>query len=125
LLLAASGAIAAAIGAAILIAPAGFLAGYNIRLTPDASLFSELRAAGGVVLGMGALMIVGVFVAGFARTGLTIATALYLSYGLSRVLGVATDGWPDQGLVVAGALELSIGAACLIALIRSGSFNRE
>ena len=118
-LLTVSGLIALVIGASILLAPAQFHATYGTVLGDDANLLSEIRAPGGALLVLGALMLVGVFVNSFAFTSVTIAAAVYLSYGLARIVSVALDGVPAGALLGALAIELAIGAASGITLIRS------
>ena len=63
-----SGAIAASIGASILLDPAGFHAGHDIVLGSDPSLLSEVRAPGGALMALGLLMLAGAFVRSLAPT---------------------------------------------------------
>lgn len=119
LLLVTSGLVAAGIGAAILVDPASFHASNGIVVAPDASLLSELRAPGGALLVLGAMMLVGAFRRAFAFASTSIAAAVYLAYGASRVLSFALDGLPATGLVGATAIELALGAACAVALVRA------
>ena len=118
LLLSVSGLIAFAIGASILLDPVGFHAGYGTDLGSEASLLSEVRAPGGALLVLGALMLVGVVARGFTHASTAIAAAVYLAYGLSRLVSLGLDGVPAQGLLVATGFELVLGAACVLALVR-------
>lgn len=117
-LLVLSSIVAVLIGTSILFAPASFHASNGIEFATDASTLSEVRAPGGALLALGALMLVGLFVKAFAVTSLSVAAAVYLAYGVSRVIGLAIDGIPADGLVVATLIELALGSSALIALIR-------
>ena len=113
-----SGLIAAAIGGAILVAPAAFHASNGIELAADPSLMSEVRAPGGALLGLGLLMLAGGFMASLARVSTAVAAAVYLSYGLARLVSVAVDGVPADGLLLAAGAELLIGAIALAFVAR-------
>ncbi len=104
-----SGAIAAAIGGMILIAPDVFYASYGIVLSNDPSALNETRASGGLLFALGALIIAGAFVSALTLTSSIVAVLVYLSYGLSRVVGFALDGWPNEGMVEAAVIEFAIG----------------
>ena len=118
-LVALSGLIALAIGASILIDPAGFHAAHDIELGSSASLMSEVRAPGGALLGLGLLMLVGAFQRALTFTAGILAAAVYLAYGVSRLLSVVLAGVPHEGLVGATAIELVLGGACAVALLHS------
>lgn len=124
-LLVASGLIAAGIGASILFAPAWFHASHGIELGADASLLSEVRAPGGALLVLGAMMLVGAFATSFTFASTAIAAAVYLAYGVSRLVSLGFDGVPDSGLVAAAVLELAIGAACGVVLLCSTRGGRS
>ncbi len=118
-LLGSSSLIALVIGASILFAPAWFHGFNGIELGADPSLLSEVRAPGGALMVLGALMGVSLFVPSFTQTSTLIAAAVYLAYGLSRLLSLGLDGMPSPGLLGATALELAIGVACVSALLRA------
>ncbi len=117
-LLALSAALAIAIGATILFAPADFHATNGIELAADANLLSEVRAPGAALAVLGLLMLVGVFVRAFALTSTSIAAAVFLAYGGGRLLSMGLDGLPGEGLVVATVIEIVVGALCAAALVR-------
>jgi hypothetical protein len=119
ILLAASGLIAFGIGAAILVAPAAFHASYGTDLGTNANLLSEIRAPGGALMVLGAMMLIGVFAPAFTLASTAIAATVYLAYGLSRLLSMALDGMPGEGLLTATAFELVLGFACTVVLVRS------
>jgi hypothetical protein len=119
ILLVVSGLIAIGIGATILLTPAQFHARQDILLAQDANLLSEIRAPGGALLVLGALMLSGGFVHALSRTATSVAAAVNLSYGASRLLSLVLDGLPAAGLLGATALELTLGLASLFALYRA------
>ncbi len=118
-LLVVSGLIASGVGAAILLAPHAFHATHGVELAADPSLLSEVRAPGGALLVLGALMTAGAFARPMTLASTTIAAAVYLSYGASRLLALALDGLPAPGLLAATILELALGTACALTLARS------
>jgi hypothetical protein len=113
-----SGLVVVVIGAASLFAPAAFHGFGGIDVGGDASLLNELRAAGGVLLATGAVVLLGAFVPRLTTTAAALGALLYLSYGLSRLLGMAVDGMPATGLVAATAVELVLGLACAYTVVR-------
>jgi len=113
-----SGAIGAGIGAAILFAPAAFHGSAGIELGDSASLLSEIRAPGGMLLACGLLIMLGAFIARMTFTATVISAALYLSYGASRLFSMAIDGMPHETLVLAAALEIIVGLVCVFALVK-------
>ena len=101
------------------------LAGYGIELGPDPNQLSEVRAPGGALLVLGALMLIGVFSRAYTFASTSIAAAVYLAYGLSRLVSFALDGLPGEGLLVATAFELALGSACAFALLRASRTRTE
>lgn len=117
-LLVLSGLVAMGIGVSLVASPIAFHAGYGIELGDDASLLSEVRAPGGALLALGALMLAGAFSPALTLASTSIASAVYLGYGVARLVAIALDGMPDPGLVAAAVVELLIGGACAVALVR-------
>lgn len=113
-----AGLIGTGIGGAILLAPIAFNAANGVDLERQAGVLSETRAAGGLLLALGVLILAGAFIAELRFTATLVATIAYLSYGLSRVLSMVGDGIPPTGLVQAAAVELATGLACLVVLVR-------
>ncbi|EPJ43574.1 MAG: hypothetical protein OFPI_42360 [Osedax symbiont Rs2] len=111
-----SGLIAAGIGASILLDPIAFHGASGIKLTDNINLLNEMRAAGGALLAIGLLIIIGCFVARLTYTATLVASLMYLAYGLSRVLSFGFDGLPNASLVQVAVLELAIGALCIFCL---------
>lgn len=114
-----SGLIAIGIGGAVLLAPAAFHASNGIELGADANLLSEVRAPGGALLALGAMMLIGLVVPSFTQASTAIAAAVYLAYGAARLLSVGLDGLPGPGLLVATAIELALGGLCAALLLRA------
>ena len=124
-LLALSGAIAFAIGGSILFTPDDFHAGNGIVLEANPSLYSEVRAPGGALMMLGALMFAGAIVRRLAVTSLIVATTVYLSYGAARFVSLVLDGVPSSGLLGATLAELVIGGLCAATLLRSHPHERS
>ncbi|MEZ5979647.1 MAG: DUF4345 domain-containing protein [Planctomycetota bacterium] len=116
-LLVVAGLVAVAVGASILVAPAAFHATHGIEISTDASLLSEIRAPGGALLALGAVVFAGAFRRTLTLASTWVAAALYLGYGGSRGIAIALDGVPDDALVGAAAIELVIGALCALTLV--------
>ena len=119
ILLFVAGLVAVAVGAASLLAPVAFRRQYHISIGDDPNLLNETRAAGGAVLAIGGLLIVGAFVARLAFAAAVSGAVLYPAYALSRGLSVALDGAPTSGLVIGGVVELALGLACCYVLART------
>jgi uncharacterized membrane protein HdeD (DUF308 family) len=119
-LLVVAGAVAAAVGATLLLAPVAFSERYGIVLGADPSALSERRAPGAALLATGGLLVVGAFVTRLRTPALLVGALLYLAYGAARLLSLVLDGRPDDGLLLAGAVELALGAGLLAVLLRQG-----
>lgn len=113
-ILAVAGLVLAAVGSALLLAPAAMHGSNGVDLGDDASLLSEARAPGGALLVLGAIVVAGAFVRRLRLPAAMIAAAVYLAYGLSRLLSMALDGMPAPGLVVAAGLEIAFGVATAV-----------
>ncbi len=112
-----SGLIGVVIGLATLLTPEAFHATAGIDLGGSTSLLSEIRAPGGALLSLGALVMAGAFIERVRYTATVVSCAVYLSYGVARVLSIAVDGMPANILVAAMAGELFIGLACAAAFV--------
>jgi hypothetical protein len=109
---------AVAIGGMLALDPVAFRESYGLPTERAAEALSEIRAPGGALVALGALMAVSCRTPGGRPFGLRVASATFLGYGLARVLSVVLDGVPSSGLLAAGAVELVFGIAAL-ALARS------
>ncbi len=115
IVLAVSGAILVGIGSWIMAAPTIFLATSEVIVEHDAGLVSEVTAPSGMLVIVGALMIVSGIKARLASFGLAAGTVVYGSYGFSRMVSQYLHGTPSDSLVVVMYFELAV-AAFLLAL---------
>ncbi|MEL7541792.1 MAG: DUF4345 domain-containing protein [Pseudomonadota bacterium] len=115
--LAIAGAVAAAIGAAILFAPHSFFAANHIMLGTDPNLMSEIRAPGGLLLVAGVFVIAGAFISRLTRVSLMVAAIGFGAYGASRLVSVALDGVPSSALLSAMVVELVLALLALVLII--------
>lgn len=123
-LLVVAGLVATAVGAAEMVTPVSFRAGYGIDMAGNVNLFSETRAAGGGLVAVGAVILLGAVVRSLTPAAALLGALTYGGYGLARVLSMAADGRPDDGLVVATAVELALGLACTLLLLRPPLLRR-
>lgn len=113
-----SGTILSTVGCVLLIAPAIMHAANGIDLGHDPSLLSEVRAPGGALVALGALVLAGVFLRRLRYAATMIAATVYVAYGFSRLLSMAIDGIPASGIVAATVLEIALGAVNVVLLAR-------
>lgn len=113
-----SGLVAMAIAGSILLAPAGFYAGYGIELGDGSNLVSELQGLGGLLLGSGGLIVAGAFVSRLSFTAAVLTSVLYLGYAAGRAVALAVHGMPSTAIVLSGAVELALGLAGVFAVRR-------
>ena len=118
ILLAVSGTTGLTIGLAILFRPHAFLASSGISLGSDASLLSEIRAPGGLLLLGSLVTLSGAIRHNLTQTGLVFSALIYSTYGLSRLVSIVLDGMPSHSLQLATFIELAIGALSLFALLQ-------
>ncbi|WP_337661080.1 DUF4345 domain-containing protein [Erythrobacter sp. Alg231-14] len=115
IVLAATGAILIGIGSWIMAAPTIILATSEVIVEHDAGLMSEVTAPSGMLVIVGAFMIVSAIKAHLASLGLAAGTVVYGSYGFSRMVSQYLHGAPSDSLVVVMYFELAV-AALLLAL---------
>ncbi|HBQ49676.1 MAG TPA: DUF4345 domain-containing protein [Hyphomonas atlantica] len=125
ILLAVSGTTGLTIGLAILFRPHAFLASSGISLGSDASLLSEIRAPGGLLLLGSLVTLSGAIRHNLMQTGLVFSALIYSTYGLSRLVSIVLDGIPSPSLQLAALIELVIGALSLFALLQHGKISGE
>ena len=113
-----SGIIFAAVGATLLLAPAVMHGSNGVVLGSDPSLLSEIRAPGGALLALGALVLAGAFSLRLTYPATVIAATVYLAYGFSRILSMALDGLPAPGLILVAVLEIALGVVNGVLLMR-------
>ncbi len=126
-ILALGGLVGLGIGLAMLLIPDAFHGSAGIVLDGNASLMSEMRAFGGVLLALSLVVLLGAVISQLTFTAAVVASLVYLSYGLSRLLSMAMDGMPSEMLIGATALEILMGLACLGVLtsLRGGRFASD
>lgn len=122
LLLIIAGAIAISVGIGQLFFPVSFEASSGVVLDGNISLLSEMRGAGGTLLGGGIIILAGAFRASMHGLSLILTALISLGYGLARVYGMLVDGMPHQALVSVAIGELVIG---LLSLFLYLSFRKQ
>lgn len=110
-----SGMLLGLIGTAMLTKTEAFLAMSDVRIDPDPSLLSELKAPSLLLILTGVLMLIGSVRSRCADLGLAVGAVVYGSYGMARLAGMVIDGLPTGPLLVATLIELVL-AALLMAL---------
>lgn len=114
LLLVVAGIICVTVGIGQLFFPVTFEASSGVVLDGNISLLSEMRGAGGTLLGAGIIMLAGAFRASLRRLSLMVTVLISLGYGLARIYGMLVDGMPHQVLVGVAVGELMIGLFALL-----------
>lgn len=114
-----NGWVAVLIGSFIVIDPVSMLASYGLQDGLSASLMSELRAPGGLLIACGLSIVQSTLSIDNFQRGLTLSVMVYGSYGSVRVLGIMLDGMPATGILMATAIELILCVASFIALQQS------
>jgi uncharacterized membrane protein YgaE (UPF0421/DUF939 family) len=110
-----SGALLGLIGSALMLSPKAFLETSHVFIDQDPGLMSELAAPSGLLIIVGAVMILGAVKLRFANLGLSIGAIVYGSYGLGRLISMGLHGLPSDSLIVATVIELIV-AAILVTL---------
>lgn len=113
LLLIIAGIISMIVGIGQLFFPVAFEASSGVILDGNISLLSEMRGAGGTLLGGGIIIMVGAFRASLRELSLMVTILISLGYGLARVYGMLVDGIPHRVLVGVAIGELMIGLLAL------------
>ncbi|GAB4518789.1 MAG: hypothetical protein Tsb0010_03060 [Parvularculaceae bacterium] len=114
-----SGAVASAVGIALLAAPKAFFGLNNIELPGDPDMMSEIRAPGALLLTLGGVIVSGAFDPRRARMAMTVSAAVYLSYGCARIASLLLDGVPGAGLLAAMGIEFGLGGIAFWRRLRS------
>ena len=95
----------ALIGGAILVNPMAFHATNGIEIENDASLLSEIRAPGALLLGCAVVISAGAFRPIWRSSAILLTVVVYGSFAVARLLSLALDGMPAPGIMAAGILE--------------------
>ncbi len=126
-----SGALLIATGLTVLFDPLSVLGIEVGSLSSEASLLSELRSPGLLLIISGGVSIAAVFRQRLAATALVLSALLYGSFGVSRLVSLVIDGSPSTSIFAAMAIELIAGVLAVAALVaikksrstRSGRFS--
>ena len=86
-------------------------------LGSDASLLSELRSPGLLLLISGGVSFASVFQQRLVGTALALSALLYGSFGMSRLVSLVIDGSPSSAILAAMAIELIAGLLAIAGLI--------
>ena len=105
------------VGLGMLLMPVAVYGGYGIDPTVSASLASELRSPGVLLIAIGAGASKQRHRQSRRIPALWAAAIFYLGYAMARALSLALDGAPSAGLLAAGALELALGLAAAFLLL--------
>lgn len=111
-----AGLILTAIGGAILFTPHAFYGSNDIALGDNASLLSEIRAPGGLLLCSGLLIVASTFQNSLRHTALWLSVLVFGSFGLARLLSIALDGMPSSSIVAATLIEVLAALVGLVAI---------
>ena len=98
--------------------PVNFYANSGIILSNDVSMLNEVRASGGAIVGIGILIMLGVFVDKLTYTSTVVSFVIFLSYGIARILAVAMDGNPGEKIVQGIIFKFVFGTAGVFALYK-------
>ncbi|WP_319531998.1 DUF4345 domain-containing protein [uncultured Cohaesibacter sp.] len=112
-----AGLTAIVIGVPITSMPHMFYASYGVTLGPEASLLSELRAAGAGLAASGIIMLLGSARQRFTKFAILAASTVFLAFPAGRIVSLIVDGMPSEGILGALAFELVIAVLCLIAFL--------
>lgn len=112
-----AGALTAIIGAGILLVPDAFYASYQITVPDSASLRSELKTMGTLLLLAGCLMLVGAVKKPLQATAFIVASGTYTALVAGRMLSLIVDGIPSSGILAAWAVEAVLLLLIIIASI--------
>ena len=112
-----AGLTAVGIGASITSMPHMFYASYGIELGAEASLVSELRAAGAGIATLGVIMLLGIAKQRLTPLAIGAALTVFLAFPAGRLVSLAIDGLPSEGILTALIFEAVIGALCLLAFL--------
>ncbi len=108
----------ALIGGAILLNPLAFHAPNGIEIENDASLLSEIRAPGALLLSCAIIICAGAFRPVWRSSATLLTVIVYGSFAVARLLSLALDGMPAPGIMAAGLLEGVVATLGLWLLIR-------
>lgn len=109
-----SGFTAFAVGVFITLAPHAFYGSYGFALD-DPNLLSELRGPGANLAGLGAVVMLGLFIKSLSKISVAIALIIFVAFPVGRVISIAADGLPSGNVLAALAIEVVIGVLLWVA----------
>ena len=121
LVLIASGAVAALIGAGIVFVPDVFYGSYQVLLPESASLRSELAGMGSFMLFGGGLMLAGAVKRSLESSALIVGVGFYGAFTLGRLLSFVVDGAPSSAILAAWTVE----AGLLVLIVAAAVWARK
>ncbi len=92
----------------------------SLQIHDKASVFSEMRGAGGFTLFSGIVILIGIFISDFRITSFTVAIVIYLGFVLGRLISIYLDGRPNKETVQGFISEIIfsvLNIVCLISLV--------
>jgi len=90
----------------------------GVKLSNDVNLLSEIRAAGGAVVGIGILIMLGVFIDKLTYTSTLVSIVIFFSFGIARILAIAMDGNPGEKIFQGIFFEFVSGLAAVFAFYK-------
>jgi hypothetical protein len=115
----AAGSVSLIIGVAITFLTQGFYAGTGIDLHDNASLFSEIRASGAVLLVVAVYLLVALVRPAWQLSALLVSVVYFGAYGLARLYSALSFGWPTREINTAMAAELAVCALAAVLVVRA------
>jgi hypothetical protein len=107
-----------AIGSWRLIMPVEFFASNGMELGNDVNILNEARAAGGMVLASGIIVMLGAFLPALTFTSTVVSILIFLSFGVARLIGIAIDGMPGEKIIQGIIIEFVFGLVGVFAFIK-------
>lgn len=121
ILLTFSGILLFVIGAMILLFPHSFYASNGVTLSNQASLLSEIRAPGALLIACAVILLLGVIRQNMMQSALILSAIVYGTFGVARLFSFVIDGMPASSLVAATFLEIIIGVLSLLLIPKNKS----
>ena len=90
----------------------------GVELSNDVNLLSEIRAAGGAVVGIGILIMLGVFIDKLTYTSTLVSIVIFFSFGVARIFAIAMDGNPGEKIVQGIFFEFVSGLTAVFAFYK-------
>jgi hypothetical protein len=115
----AAGSVSLIIGVAITFLTQGFYASTGIDLHGNASLFSEIRASGAVLLVVAVYLLVALVRPAWHPAALLVSAVYFGAYGLARLYSALSFGWPTREINTAMAAELAVCAFAAVLVLRA------